>query len=215
MRAVGILGGTFDPVHFGHLRMAQEQGEQLGLDEVRFIPSAQPPHRTAPQAAAAHRAAMVQAAIAGNPLFAFDDRELRRPGPSYMVDTLASLRADLGAGVALHLLLGADAFLGLHSWHRWRELFESAHIAVACRPGVELQTETMAPELREQWQLRHSPQTGGAAAGKILLHEITALEISSSAIRAALQQGGSPRYLLPEPVLGYILENHLYMSGNA
>ena len=216
MQAVGILGGTFDPIHFGHLRMAQELGASLGLGEVRFIPAARPPHRAEPHAAAQHRAAMVQAAIADNPRFAFDARELERAGPSYMVDTLASLRAELGAA-PLYLLLGADAFLGLNSWHRWRELFELAHIAVAHRPGFALDANSplMAPELRAEWRARYSEHSPAGASGKILLREITALDISASAIRHALAQGESPRYLLPEPVLGYILKYKLYTSGNA
>ncbi|GBG14185.1 nicotinate-nucleotide adenylyltransferase [Novimethylophilus kurashikiensis] len=213
MQAVGILGGTFDPIHFGHLRMAQELCEQLSLGEVRFIPSARPPHREVPRSVVEHRANMVQHAIADNPLFVFDDREIRRDGPSYMVDTLASLRQELGEDVPLFLLLGADAFLGLDRWHRWLTLFDLTHIAVACRPGVALDPGIMSPELKAQWQLRHSPHTGENPAGKILQCEITALDISSSAIRAGFAAGHTPRYLLPESVLGYIFEHQLYMSG--
>jgi len=215
LQAVGILGGTFDPIHFGHLRMAEELGENLQLDQVRFIPSARPPHRAEPKALPENRAEMVCEAIAGNPLFRFDNRELTRTGPSYMVDTLASLRQELGDNVSLILLLGADAFLGLDKWHRWLELFELAHVAVAHRPGVALDSTAMSPSLCEQWQLRHSPHTENSPAGKILQREITALDISSSAIRTTLAQGLSPRYLLPEPVLGYILQHKLYTSGNA
>lgn len=215
MQAVGILGGTFDPIHFGHLRMAQELGESLELHQVRFIPSARPPHRDEPQVSAEHRAAMVRMAIADNALFALDSRELDRAGPSYMVDTLTSLRRDVGAETPLILLLGADAFLGLDKWHRWLELFDLAHIAVAHRPGVALEAEVMTPLLREQWQLRFSEQTGNLPAGRILKREITALDISSSAIRTALSQGRSPHYLLPESVLGYILQHTLYTSGIA
>lgn len=217
MPAIGILGGTFDPIHFGHLRMAQELSINLGLGEVRFIPAARPPHRAEPHAAAQHRAAMVQTAIADNSQFSVDARELERTGPSYMFDTLASLRAELGSAIPLYLLLGADAFLGLCSWHRWRELFELAHIAVAHRPGFALDANSplMAPELRAEWRARYSAHSPAGASGKILLREITALDISASAIRNALAQGESPRYLLPEPVLGYILKHKLYTSGNA
>lgn len=217
MRRIGILGGTFDPIHCGHLRMAQELGESLGLSEVRFIPSAQPPHRAKPHAAAQHRAEMVRLAIAGNSSFAFDARELERPGPSYMFDTLASLRAELGPEVPLFLLLGADAFLGLSTWHRWRELFGLTHIVVAHRPGITLQAGQLSTsqELQEEWNGRYSEQSVNGASGNILMREITALDISSSAIRAMLAQGLSPRYLVPEPVLGYILQHELYMSGNA
>jgi nicotinate-nucleotide adenylyltransferase len=195
--------------------MAQELGEQLSLGEVRFIPSARPPHRDMPRSVVEHRANMVRHAIADNPLFVFDDREILRDGPSYMVDTLASLRQELGEAVPLFLLLGADAFLGLDKWHRWLALFDLAHIAVACRPGVALNPDAMSDELKAQWQLRCSPHThtGEIPAGKILQCEITALDISSSAIRATFAAGHSPRYLLPEPVLGYIFEHQLYMSG--
>lgn len=197
--------------------MAQELGESLELSEVRFIPSSQPPHRAEPHAAARHRADMVRLAVAGNPLFAFDVRELERAGPSYMFDTLISLRVELGSEVPLFLLLGADAFLGLPTWHRWRELFDLAHIVVAHRPGVALQADqlSMSRELQEEWNRRHSEQPVSSPSGNILLCEITALDISSSAIRAMLPQGHSPRYLVPEPVLGYILQHELYMSGNA
>lgn len=190
--------------------MAQELGERLGLDQVRFIPSAQPPHRGQPRVAAEHRAAMVSLAVAANPLFAFDDRELQRGGASYTVDTLTSLRAELGAETPLYLFVGADAFLGLNTWHRWRELFGLAHIVVAHRPGFVVDEPAMPRELREEWRLRRGAHPAMNASGTILLQEITALDISSSAIRAALAQGRSPRYLLPESVLGYILEHKLY-----
>jgi nicotinate-nucleotide adenylyltransferase len=211
---VGILGGTFDPIHFGHLRMAQEIGESLGLGEVRFMPAARPPHRAEPHGAARHRAEMVRLAIAGNPLFAIDTREFERDGPSYMFDTLSSLRAELGAVRPLYLLLGADAFLGIATWHRWRELFDLAHMVVAHRPGFALDANNslMRPELLAEWQRRHVDTRPDSAAGNILLREITALDISSSAIRAALKHGRSPRYLLPDAVLEYIQTHHLYQK---
>jgi nicotinate-nucleotide adenylyltransferase len=208
---IGVLGGTFDPVHFGHLRMGQELAQDLGLNEVRFIPAATPPHREAPHASALHRAEMVRLAIAGNPLFALDTREFERDGPSYMVDTLTSLRAEVGQETPLYLLLGADAFLGLPGWHRWRELFGLANIVVAHRPGFVLDAE-MVPELRSEWQLRYADQPVREPCGRIILQEITALDISASAIRNNIWQHQSIRYLLPEAVNDYIQSHHLYQK---
>src|SRR5262245_56588121 len=132
---VGILGGTFDPVHYGHLRLALEIGERSGFAEVRFIVAGTPPHRTAPRTTGAQRLQMVKLATAGNPLFAVDDRELKRTGPSYTFDTLTELRSERGAAQPLCLLVGADAFLEIATWHRWTELFGLAHVVVAHRPG--------------------------------------------------------------------------------
>jgi nicotinate-nucleotide adenylyltransferase len=211
LNSVGILGGTFDPIHFGHLRMAQELAEDLGLQEVRFIPVCQPPHRGQPQGPAEHRMEMVRLAIAGNPRFLLDLREFERDGPSYMVDTLTSLRAGSSAGTPLYLLLGVDAFLGLPAWHRWRELFGLTHIVVAHRPGFSLDAG-MAPELRVEWQQRHIAQPDQNACGRILSRAITALDISASTIRQTILQGRSVRYLLPEAVNDYIQTHHLYQK---
>ncbi len=214
MQSIGILGGTFDPIHFGHLRMAQELAEDLGLDAVRFIPAARPPHRAEPHGAAEARAEMVRLAIAGNARFVLDTREFERDGPSYMVDTLTSLRAEVGGDTPLCLLLGADAFLGLPTWHRWRELFRLAHVVVAHRPGVVLDTASpgMSPELRAEWQQRYTDQLTQTAAGCILSREITALDISASKIRSSIAQHRSARYLLPEAVHDYIHTHHLYQK---
>jgi nicotinate-nucleotide adenylyltransferase len=210
--SIGILGGTFDPIHFGHLRLAQEMGESLELGEVRFIPAARPPHRSEPHCTAPHRAAMVQAAIAGNPLFALDTRELERSGPSYMVDTLSSLRAELGKQQPLVLLLGTDAFFGLPTWHRWQQLFDLCHICVAHRPGFRLDADNpeMGPELGIEWQSRFQDALPATASGHILLREITALDISASRIRQTLMHHRSPRYLMPDAVFDYIHTHHLY-----
>lgn len=209
---IGILGGTFDPIHFGHLRLAEEMAEQLHLTEVRFLPAARPPHRGEPHGAAHHRAELVRLAIAGNPRFRLDLREYERPGPSYMVDTLTSLRQELGASQPIYLLLGADAFLGIPTWHRWQQLFDLAHIAVAHRPGVTLDADTpdMPAALRAEWQKRFRNTPAADAAGHILLREITALDISASRLRTTLRHGRSGRYLMPETVCDYIHTHHLY-----
>lgn len=213
MKLIGILGGTFDPVHYGHLRMGQELLQALRLDEVRFIPAANPPHRVQPAVSASHRAEMLRLAMADNPQFRLDDRELKRTGPSYTVDTLLSLRAELGKSVSLNLLLGSDAFLGLSSWQRWDELLSLAHIVVAHRPHAAPLPGNMAEPLKVLWQQHVTSaieDLARASCGKILLHHITALDISASQIREQLAQGASPRYLLPEPVINYITTHHLY-----
>lgn len=209
---IGILGGTFDPVHFGHLRMAEELADSLDLAEVRFLPAARPPHRAEPHCAGQHRIEMVKLAITGNTRFNIDLREFERAGPSYMVDTLTSLRQALGAFQPIYLLLGADAFLGLPTWHRWQQLFELAHIAVAHRPGVTLDADNpkMSAALRAEWQQRYRNARTQGAAGHILLREITALDISASRIRSTLTHGRSVRYLMPETVYDYIHTHHLY-----
>lgn len=213
----GILGGTFDPIHFGHLRMAQELYEELDLAEVRFVPAAIPPHRTAPQIDAGHRTAMVRLAIAGNPAFALDTRELARPGPSYSFDTLTELRDELGTRAPLCLLIGGDAFLGLPTWHRWQELLALAHLVVAHRPGATPSKAAMPAELQVLWRQHGTDEPAelrASPAGRILRQRITALDISASAIRDMLHRGRSPRYLLPETVCDYIRTHHLYCKEN-
>lgn len=212
---IGVIGGTFDPVHYGHLRLAEELGETLKLAEVRFVPSGTPPHRSAPQAAADHRLAMVRLAVAGNPRFAVDEREVRRAGPGYTFDTLAGLRAEAGESRPIVLLVGADAFLEFATWHRWHDIFGLAHIAVAHRPGypVERWDERMPQPLAREYSARLMQQplaTHLQPAGGIVVVPFTALDISATAIRDLLRAGASPRYLLPAPVLDYIQSHKLY-----
>jgi nicotinate-nucleotide adenylyltransferase len=214
-RAIGILGGTFDPIHFGHLRLAQEVAQALDLQEVRFIPSGTPPHRAAPSTAAADRVAMVKLAIAGNALFTLDERETRRDGRSYTFDTLSEVRAEIGATCPLILIMGADAFLAFDQWHRWREIFDLAHIAVAHRPGAALgaiENTTLARE----WAQRRSAAVAlpSCAAGSIIEVPITALDISATAIRAAIRAGRSVRYLTPQTVIEHINGKYLFLKEN-
>jgi nicotinate-nucleotide adenylyltransferase len=206
------MGGTFDPIHFGHLRLAEEMAEAIGLSQVAFIPAGQPPHRGAPCTAATHRLEMVRRAIAGNSCFTADAREVQRPDPSYTVDTLTALRAELGNEQPLWLLLGSDAFLGLPSWHEWRRLFELANIAVAARPGARLlQSDAMPDDLKhEVSQRQQAPGSVSGPAGSVLLQQMTPLDISATAIRDTLARHGSARYLLPDAVLDYIHEHQLY-----
>lgn len=212
---IGILGGTFDPIHYGHLRLGEELGEALRLEEVRLLPSGTPPHRSAPAVSGEHRLEMTRLAAQGNPRFRVDAREIHRPGPGYMFDTLTLLRAEAGATQGLVLLLGADAFLELATWHRWHELFGLAHIAVAHRPGfpVERWAEQMPQPLAREYSARLMQQPLAvhlSPAGGIVVVPFTALDISATALREMLRAGKSPRYLLPTAVLDYIRSNALY-----
>ena len=209
---IGVFGGTFDPIHFGHLRLAEEMADALGLARVLFIPAGLPPHRGLPRTAATHRLGMVRRAIAGNPRFVADAREVQRPQPSYTVDTLTALRAELGGAQPLWLLLGADAFLDLPSWHEWRRLFELANIAVAERPGARLMQSDaiMEPLKSEMSQRQVTVGTPTGPAGSVLLRATPPLDISATAIRDILARQGSARYLLPDAVLDYIHEHQLY-----
>jgi nicotinate-nucleotide adenylyltransferase len=213
---IGILGGTFDPVHNGHLRLAQEALEQCRLVAVRFIPSGIPPHRAAPQAGVQQRLEMVRLAVQGNPAFMLDEREIRRPGPCYTVDTLTELRAETGATQPLCLLLGGDAFLQLHTWHEWKRLFELAHIVVMQRAGGRPLGNAIATAdatLRNEYHARLAPAARvlhSAPAGSILVADMPALEISATDLRKRCAEKRDIHYLLPDTVAHYIQTHHLY-----
>lgn len=213
MRLVGILGGTFNPIHYGHLRMAQELAIGLEMDEVRFIPSANPPHKDSVNVSAEHRAAMVQLAIADNSLFTLDKRELDREGASYTIDTLISLRAALGNDTALCLMMGSDAFIKLNTWHRWQELLDYAHIVLVQRPNQVNPQEQLPDELQTLLRDHYAEQVSDLhkeKAGLINMQAISAQEISATQIRELLKLGQSVRYLLPEQVVEYIDTKNLY-----
>ncbi len=215
MRLVGLLGGTFNPIHFGHLRMAQELAEALQLSEVRFIPSANPPHKAAPKVSAEHRAAMVKTAIADNPLFKLDSREMDRTGASYTIDTLISLREELGAKTAICLFMGSDAFVNLNTWHRWQELLNYCHIALVQRPNPRPAQPKLAVNLEillHDHYTENSLAFATKSAGFIHMQKITALDISSTGIREMLERGETPRYLMPENVIDYIKQHQLYTT---
>lgn len=215
---LGLFGGTFDPVHYGHLRLAEEARNQLQLAAVRWIPAGQPAHRPPPQTTPAQRLDMVRLAIAGHPGFQLDDTEAQTDQPSYTVHTLQRLRSELGATQPLVLLLGADAFLSLTTWHRWQELFSLAHLAIATRPGSPLDPTSLPQPLATEYIARHSPSATALIhqpAGRILPFTITPLDIAATRLRQTFSQGGSNRYLLPEPVLDYISRNTLYAAPHA
>lgn len=208
---IGIFGGTFDPVHFGHLRTALELREGLELDQLRLVPSATPPHRQSPQATALQRLAMLRLAVADEPGVIIDERELERVGPSFMVDTLTSLRTAY-ASSSLVLCLGSDAFAGLSTWHRWRQLFELAHIVVVHRPGWSI-AQLESPELSEELGGRLVDEIGvlrQRLSGAVLFHRVTPLDISATVIREQIRRGRSARYLLPDAVWRYIRDQELY-----
>jgi nicotinate-nucleotide adenylyltransferase len=213
-KPLGILGGTFDPIHTAHLRLAEEATRQLGLGGVLWIPAGQPHHRAAPRAGAEQRLAMVRLAVADHPEYPIDDTEIRADGPSYTVPTLERLRARYGEHRPLVLLMGADAFLGLDSWHRWRELFRLAHIGVASRPGFTLTAEAMPGELADEFSRRQGPAVAltGAPSGAVATFPLSAGTVSSTEVRTKLRQGGSVDELLPAPVLDYIHRHQLYSS---
>ncbi len=197
-KLIGILGGTFDPIHYGHLRPALDIMQQVGLSEVRFIPNRLPPHRDAPLLSDQQRAELVRLAIKDTPGFVLDERELQRSGPSYMVDTLQSLKDDY-PNHTLCLIMGMDAFNGLPQWHRWQSILKLCHIIVSTRPGVELadfarQLPLSAQISDDQQSLLQRP------AGQILLQSVTQLDISASQIRRYLSIGRSTQYLLPQIV---------------
>lgn len=213
-KPVGILGGTFDPIHYGHLRLAEEMLELANLRQIRFIPTGIPPHRNAPQVSAQHRSAMVQLAIADQPAFVLDNREARRDTPCYTVNTLRELRAELGAAQPLCLLMGGDAFLQLHTWHEWEQLFELAHIVVGYRPGFTL--EERIHSATEELQRHYHARLCTAAilsqqpCGGIAELAIPKLEISATDIRRRVAENRTIRYLLPNAVADYIHQHHLY-----
>ncbi len=213
--ALGILGGTFDPIHCAHLELARELRAALPLSAVRLVPAGDPPHRSVPVASSADRLAMVELALAGRPGLEVDAREVRRNGPSYTVVTLEELRKEDPAR-ALALIVGADAFLGLPMWHRWRELFELAHLVVVARPGVALDL-ARAPALLPEWESRRTDDGNSllaTPAGSIVMQPVTAHDISATAIRRELARGtagvDAVRGLLPSSVLAYIERNQLY-----
>jgi len=216
---IAVLGGTFDPVHYGHLRFADAVRRAFGLAEVRLVPVADPPHRDRPTASAADRLAMLDLAVAEFPGLVVDDRESRRAGKSYTVLTLQELRGEF-PGSPILVLLGADAFRGLPSWHRWRELFDLAHFVVVERPGVNLEAGLSGP-LLPIWRDRLVDDPGillARPAGAILVQPIAPVDVSATLIRDRIAQGANAgtkwHGLLPPAVLAYIERHHLYTRGS-
>ena len=212
MMPLGVFGGTFDPIHYGHLRTAFEMLQALDFGEVYFMPCGDPPHRGETYAAAAERLRMVELALAGQDGFVADARELQREGPSYTVDTLSELRTEFPQR-SIGLIVGMDAFLGLHTWHRWEEMLDLAHVIVAHRPGWkapdigplgDLITERGTHRVRDLHRDTH---------GRVHIHAVTQLEISSTEIRELVAAGRDPRFLMPDTVRDEILTSGCYAEG--
>ena len=210
---VGIFGGTFDPIHYGHLRSALELSERLELAQLRLMPCATPPHRQSTGCTALQRAAMVELAVAGESRLVCDTRELQRSGPSYTIDSLIELRAELGEQTSLSLIMGCDALLDIASWHRWKEILDWAHVVVMARPGWQLPEHGPVAQWLDDNRLSTATSITERAAGGVLIEELRPLAISSTEIRALLDRGRSVRYLMPESVLDYIEQHRLYRKS--
>lgn len=223
MKAIGIFGGTFDPIHIGHLRIAVELREHLKLDELRLMPSARPPHREQPGVSAEHRLEMLRLGIGGRKYdgknqpddLVADDRELCREGLSYTVDTLAQLRAELGANVALCLCIGMDSLINLPSWRRWQELSDYAHIVVAARPGWHLPESGPVAEWLAGRRTEDPQLLSNTPSGLVLVEAMTLLPVSATKIRQDIALGNSVRYLVPDAVIEYIHQHRLYNQENS
>jgi nicotinate-nucleotide adenylyltransferase len=212
MSPIGIFGGTFDPIHYGHLRTAFEMLQALRFDEVRFMPCGSPPHRGPPYAAAELRLKMVRVATEGQRGFVVDDREILRDGPSYSVDTLATLRGEFPLR-AMALIIGMDAFLGLQEWHQWRDILQLAHIVVAHRPGWRAPDMGPLGELLADRGTHRIGDLHQAKSGHIFIHDVTQLEISSSDIRELVAAGRDPRFLIPDAVCSVIEHSGCYAAA--
>ena len=207
---VGVFGGTFNPVHYGHLRSALELVERLQLEQLRLMPSASPPHRDAPECSAERRAAMVELAVSGEPRLVCDAREMQRPGKSYTIDSLIELRGELGAQQGLCMVLGCDAVQDIATWHRWQELLDWAHIVIIARPGWQLPRAGKLAQWLKAHQLESPELLRQRPCGGIVIEELRPLAISSTEIRDLLASGRSARYLMPQSVLDYIQTHTLY-----
>lgn len=205
LKPIGIMGGTFDPVHNGHLRVAEELGEFFGLKEIRLMPCHQPVHRDAPMVSPEHRQKMLELAIETSNMLTVDTRELEREGPSYTVDTLRELRAEVGDETPIYFAMGSDAFNAIDTWKKWKKLFELANIVVIHRPGAELAVHSDFVKEKMAWfSGKHVP------AGKVYELTVSPLAISSTQIRRLLNFERSIKYLLPESVEKYINKQKLY-----
>ncbi len=209
-----LFGGTFDPIHYGHLKPVEALAAITGLQQVTLLPNNVPPHRPQPEASPAQRAKMVELAIAGNPLFTLDLREMRRSTPSYTVETLREVRAERGEQQPLAFIIGQDSLITLHKWHHWQELLTLCHLLVCQRPGYPTHMET--PELQrwlEQYHTREPQVLQRCAAGKVYLAETPLIDISATQIRQRHHAGASAAELLPPAVSAFIESEGLYRNS--
>ena len=208
-KRIGIFGGTFDPIHIGHLRIALELKQQLQLDEMRLLPCYLPPHRPTPGASANQRVDMLEIALQDCADLQIDKRELQRDKPSYTYDTLHDLRAEVGEQTSLCLCMGMDSFATLDTWHNWDQLLQLAHILVVARPGWLLPESGAVADLLQSHRGDCTAITQ-QAAGAIVVLEQRLLPISATDIRAQIRTGNSPQFLVPDGVWNYIRRNGLY-----
>ena len=209
MRPIGIFGGTFDPIHYGHLRTASELLQALDLSEILFIPCGDPPHRFSPTASSDLRLCMVAAAVKGYQRFLVDDRELRRDASSYSVDTLRSLKSDY-QDRSLCLLVGMDSFLNFQEWHQWSEILKLSHIIVAHRPGWKIPVAGKLEKLMSERSTHRAEDLYERRFGCIHVRSVTQLEISSTELRSLIKAGLDPKYLVPDAVRDIIAETECY-----
>ncbi len=207
---IGVLGGTFDPIHHGHLRLALEMSEQLGLEKIHLIVSANPPHRQMPQTPAEMRFEMVKLAIENEKNLIADDREIKRNHPSYTVETLLEMREEVGKELPICLILGMDAFLGLPTWFKWEKLLELTHLIITQRPEINQTFSEPLQKLLEKHQIYDINKIKEKSAGYILFEAVPMLNISATQIRQCFIKKQNPRYLLPESVLKFISQQGLY-----
>ncbi|MEJ4043126.1 nicotinate-nucleotide adenylyltransferase [Erwinia sp. SLM-02] len=210
-----LYGGTFDPIHYGHLKPVEALAARVGLQNVTLLPNNVPPHRPQPEASPAQRIEMVRLAIAGNPLFSLDLREMRRDTPSFTVDTLDELRQERGPDQPLAFIIGQDSLLSLHKWHRWQDLLSLCHLLVLRRPGY---SQTMDTPEQQHWLEQHltdrPEELHQKPAGHILLADTPLVSISATEIRERLHQGRSDADLLPSSVSEFIMREGLYRNPN-
>ena len=211
-KPMGVFGGTYDPIHYGHLRTAFEMLQSLRFGEVAFMPCGDPPHRAKPAANAELRLAMVRVATESQSGFTVDDREIRREGPSYSVDTLAALRGEFPSR-SISLIIGMDAFLSLNKWHKWHEILQLAHIVVAHRPGWRAPDMGPVGDMLAASRTHKIEDLHSALSGHIYVHDVTQLEISSTEIRSLVAAGRDPRFLMPDEVRNIIEESGCYRAS--
>ncbi|MGH1431916.1 MAG: nicotinate-nucleotide adenylyltransferase [Neptuniibacter sp.] len=209
-----FMGGTFDPIHNGHLRTALEMQQWLGVDRLHLIPSKTPVHKDAPGCTSAQRLEMVRLAVEGESVLQVDEREINSVQPSYTLLTLQGLRAELGDAVPICMIMGMDAYQTLPSWHEWQRFLTLGHLIVVQRPGYQLADDSVMGELTRQHCADSPQELLSQPSGKVLLHELTPLGISATQVRETIGSGDSPRYLIPDPVWQYIQENQLYGLTN-
>jgi nicotinate-nucleotide adenylyltransferase len=214
VNAYVFMGGTFDPIHNGHLRTALELQQWMGVEKVCLIPSRDPVHRKTPGRTAEQRLEMVELAVADEPALAVDKREVLSTQPSYSLHTLESLRRELGENVSLCMIMGMDAYQTLPHWHEWRRFTDFAHLLVVKRPGYSLPQCDVLNEFTEKHQTTSLQQVLSTPAGCVLFHELTPIGVSATQIRQTIAQGHSPRYLFPDQVWQYIQDNRLYGLTN-